>query len=234
MRSAASMPKTSRTRSSVDRSSCAPATGPLRPRTTSSSLRTQRPEAARIMCVPAGDGPDAGAVRVLVVPAAVDDELGRLRFEQLIPEEETLRQIGAALDERRVIGSRVVVEPPVYQGVTIVARLRAKPRTSTERLERDAIEALHRYFHPITGGPDGRGWQFGRPVLVGEVFSVLQSVSGLELVEDARLFAADPLVVTAAKRSSGSISRPTLWCSRTGIKSWSKATRGRARERAYR
>jgi predicted phage baseplate assembly protein len=155
--------------------------------------RDAAPEAARVFCAPAEDGADAGAVRVLVVPSAVDDELGGLRFEQLIPTEETLRQISSSLEERRVIGARVVVEPPAYQGVTIVARLRAKSRTSTQRLERDAIEALNRYFHPIYGGLGGRGWPFGRPVLVGEVFSVLQAVRGLELVEDARLFAADPV-----------------------------------------
>ena len=55
------------------------------------------------------------------------------------------------------------------------------------------MRALYDYFHPITGGPNGDGWPFGRPVNVGEVYSVLQGLRGTELVEDARLFGADPV-----------------------------------------
>jgi predicted phage baseplate assembly protein len=151
------------------------------------------PEVARVRCVAAGDGADAGDVRVLIVPAAADDDRGRLEFEQLIPSESTLSRIAGFLDERRVIGARVMVEPPVYQGITVVARVRARPRTDRQRLEQDAVGALYRYFHPIRGGPDGDGWPFGRPVQVGEVFSVLQALRGTSLIEDVRLFAANPI-----------------------------------------
>ena len=37
------------------------------------------------------------------------------------------------------------------------------------------------------------GWPFGRPVNVGEVYAVLQGLRGTELVEDVRLFGADPV-----------------------------------------
>jgi len=61
------------------------------------------------------------------------------------------------------------------------------------RLREDALRALYAYFSPIGGGPEGRGWPFGRPVQIGEVYSVLQRVRGTELVEDVRLFGADPI-----------------------------------------
>lgn len=155
--------------------------------------REAAPEVARVRCAPAGEGTDAGAVRVLVVPSAVEDEPGRLRFEQLVPADETLQRIAGYLDERRVIGARLVVEPPVYQGITVVARLRSRRRTSPERLQNAARTALYTYFHPITGGPDGTGWPFGRPIHVGEVYSVLQRLPGTEFVEEVRLFPADPI-----------------------------------------
>lgn len=156
------------------------------------SLRAA-PEVARVRCVPAGEGTDAGAVRVLVVPSAVEDEPGRLRFEQLVPSDETLGRISTYLDDRRTIGARLVVEPPTYQGITIVARLRARKRTAPERLQAAALEALYQYFHPIAGGPDGNGWPFGRPIHAGEVYAVLQRLPGTEFVEEARLFPADPI-----------------------------------------
>ncbi|HSL67548.1 MAG TPA: putative baseplate assembly protein, partial [Actinomycetota bacterium] len=149
--------------------------------------REAAPEAARVRSVSASDGGEAGSVRILVVPAAAHDEVGSLRFEQLVPSDETLQRITDYLDERRVVGARVNVEPPVYQGITVVARLRARARTSPHRLQQAALEALYRYFDPIKGGPDGTGWPFGRPIQVGEVYSVLQRLRGIELVEDARL-----------------------------------------------
>ncbi|WP_130783208.1 putative baseplate assembly protein, partial [Cellulomonas biazotea] len=148
---------------------------------------------ARVRCVAAGDGADAGAVRVLVVPTAVPDAAGVLRFEDLVPQADTLQAIAEHLDERRPVGVRVLVEPPFYQGVTVVARLSPRPRADVAQLATDAERALHRYFEPLQGGPDGDGWPFGRPVQAGEVYAVLQQLAGTEIVEDVKLFAADPI-----------------------------------------
>ncbi|MFF3191763.1 putative baseplate assembly protein [Streptomyces misionensis] len=152
--------------------------------------RQAAPSVRRVRCLPAGDG--AGAVRVLVVPDAVADDGDRLRFEQLIPSDQVLAAITGSLDERRLIGTRLVVEPPVYQGVTVVARLATAPG-DTDRVRDAALAALFRYLNPLRGGPDGTGWPFGRPVQYGEVFGVLQRATGNALVEEIRLFAADPI-----------------------------------------
>jgi predicted phage baseplate assembly protein len=150
------------------------------------------PEVARIRAVAAGDGADAGSVRVLVVPSAGSRD-GWLRFEQLIPGEETLQKITDRLEEARVIGTRAIVEPPIYRGVTVVAKLRARSRQNPTRLQEAALAALYAYFDPISGGPEGTGWPFGRPVNIGEVYSVLQGLRGTEFIDDARLFGADPV-----------------------------------------
>ena len=68
-----------------------------------------------------------------------------------------------------------------------------RPRQNPTRLQEEALRALYAYFDPIAGGPEGTGWPFGRPVNVGEVYSVLQGLRGTEVVEDARLFGADPV-----------------------------------------
>ncbi len=60
-------------------------------------------------------------------------------------------------------------------------------------LQKACLAALFDYFHPVRGGPDGTGWPFGRPLHVGEVYAVLQRLDGVELIEDARLFPADPI-----------------------------------------
>jgi predicted phage baseplate assembly protein len=154
--------------------------------------RSAAPEVARVRAVAATNGPDAGSVRVLVVPSAsLADE--RLRFEQLVPGETTLQRITDRLEETRVIGTRLVVEPPVYRGVTVVAKLRARPRANPARLQEAALDALYAFLDPIRGGPDRTGWPFGRPVTAGELNSVLQQLRGTEIVDDLRIFGADPV-----------------------------------------
>jgi len=150
--------------------------------------REAAPEAARVRCVPV-DG-SAEAVRVLVVPSVADPL--KLEFADLDPSPQMLDRITRHLDERRCLGARVSVEPPFYQGVTVVARLRSRPRAAVEALRDRCTRALYDYLNPLIGGPDGDGWPFGRPVQAGEVYAVLQRLPGVDLVEEVRLFGADP------------------------------------------
>ncbi|MCD9898978.1 putative baseplate assembly protein [Streptomyces sp. MT29] len=163
--------------------------------------REAAPSLRRVRCLPAVAG-EGGAVRVLVVPDAVPDEGGHLRFEQLIPSDQVLAAVAERLDERRLVGTRLVVEPPAYQGVTVVARLVAAPG-DVDRVRAEALEALFRHIDPLRGGADGTGWPFGRPVQYGEVFAVLQGVRGAGLVEEVRLFPADPI----SGRRGGAVDR---------------------------
>jgi predicted phage baseplate assembly protein len=151
--------------------------------------REAAPEVARVRALTAEDGAEAGSVRLLVVPSASQE--GRLELEQLTPSDATLVAIKKRLDETRVIGTRVLIETPGYQGVSVVATLRARPRTSRDGLRDAALEALYSYFDPISGGPDGAGWPFGRPVNLGEIYSILQGLRGTEYIEEARLFPVD-------------------------------------------
>jgi predicted phage baseplate assembly protein len=162
--------------------------------------REAAPDVARVRCVAAGAGADAGGVRVLVVPAVPADD--QLRFEALIPSESLVRTIAEHLDRRRVIGARLVVEPPAYQGVTIVAKVLAAATADPNRVQRESVEALYRFFHPVIGGTHGDGWPFGRQVHQGEVYAILQRMRGIELVEDVRLFAADPVTGERGKPES--------------------------------
>jgi predicted phage baseplate assembly protein len=152
------------------------------------------PEIARVRCVPAGEGASAaGAVRVLIVPSAASQD-GRIRFGNLLPAEKTLTSIAEALEDVRIVGTRVSIEPPLYRGITVVARLVARPRVNTERLRADALQSLYGFLSPLPGGgPEGEGWPFGRPVQSGEIFGLLQRVPGVDVVEDVRIFSADPV-----------------------------------------
>ncbi len=149
------------------------------------------PEVARVRCVGAGDGADAGGVRLLVVPAARSAG-GQLTPDQLVPPRGTVEKIARRLDECRLIGTRLLVEPPRYRWLTVTARLRARPRADHRQLEAAVLEALYSYYNPVSGGPEREGWPFGRTVIPGEVFALLQTLPGCDLVEQIELYEADP------------------------------------------
>ncbi len=151
--------------------------------------------AVRVHCVPPATPADP--VRVLVLPDVAGYGHGRLPFTALTPDAELLGRIAGALDSRRLVGTRVVVEPPRYRGVTVVVRLRARRGRDGERLAEDALAALYRWLHPRDGGPQGSGWPFGRPVTLGDAHAALAELADLDYVEDARLYPADP--VTGAR-----------------------------------
>lgn len=167
--------------------------------------RAAAPGIARVHAVPAGElapgatgpaspeGEAADGIRVLVVPAVADDEDGTMPFVRLAPPAEMLHSVAAELDRRRTIGARVVVEPPLYQGLTVVAQLRSHPFSDPVRVRDEATRSLYRYLHPIHGGIERTGWPFGRPVHVGELYAVLQTVIGVDLVEAVQLYPADPV-----------------------------------------
>ena len=178
--------------------------------------RDVAPDAARVACLPAtanGAAPAGsgaalpGAVRVLVVPRVVTDERGHIAYDDLAdPPRELLRRISDHLDRRRLVGTRLVVEPPFYQGVTVVARVSTGPDARPETVQEAAVRALYAYLSPQDGGPDGRGWPFGRAVRTFDLSAVLARVPGLAEVDDVRLFPADP----ASRRRGGQVERIDL------------------------
>jgi predicted phage baseplate assembly protein len=149
------------------------------------------PKVARVRCVPASRG--EAAVRVLVVPFVPVDAAGRVAYDDVrAPDAALLTAIARHLDERRLVGTRLLVTPPAYQGVTVVARLAARRGFDAAEVQAAAVRAINDYLSPLDGGPDATGWPFGRPVNDFEVSGVLAGVRGVDLVEEVLLFPADP------------------------------------------
>jgi predicted phage baseplate assembly protein len=151
--------------------------------------RQVAPEIARVQCFP-----DAGGVRVLVVPYVDGDDVGRIRREHLNPLPESLGRITAYLDERRLIGTRLVVEPPAYRWLTAVISVRARPRHQAEEVRAQVLRAVYGLFDPLRGGPEENGWPLGRAVQPHAVNATLARIPGVDMSEEimVQLFPADP------------------------------------------
>ena len=153
------------------------------------------PEVARVACIqPGADGdasrPPAGTIAVLVLPK-VADPIRAVPLDEIRPSQVLREQVARYLDARRLLTARVVVSPPTLVGVAVSATLRSAPGSDPEAVRGRAMDALHRYCSPWTGGPAKTGWPFGRPIHVGELFAVLGGVDGVAYVEAATLSPVD-------------------------------------------
>ena len=150
------------------------------------------PDAARVHCV--AEAGQAAGVRVLVVPHLASDEVGRIRFADLDPPDATLERISNSLDERRLVGTRLLVQPPEYVWLTAVVSVSARPRYDPSEVRTEVLRALYSLFHPLYGGPDGTGWPLGRSVQSHEVHAALARIAGVDMSREVNvaLFPAEP------------------------------------------
>ena len=82
---------------------------------------------------------------------------------------------------------RVTVIPARYHEVGVDSVVGPTSMDLAGPVRDGAAEALLRFFHPLTGGPEGKGWPFGRDVHVSDVASALATVAGLGHVERLNL-----------------------------------------------
>jgi hypothetical protein len=120
-----------------------------------------------------------GIVTVVVVPS--------LPADRPSPSAGLIRVVASRLEQRRTIGTRVVVAGPSYLEVAIRASVKAFDGTDKARLSRGVSDALDAYFHPLHGGPDGTGWPLGRDVFRAEVMQVIDETAGVDHVVSLEL-----------------------------------------------
>jgi hypothetical protein len=88
---------------------------------------------------------------------------------------------------RRIIGTRVEVIGPNYKQVTVSARVKAMRGANAAEVASRVKAALNQFFHPLTGGPDGTGWPFGRDVFRSEVLQLIDDTPGVDHVTSLEL-----------------------------------------------
>jgi predicted phage baseplate assembly protein len=159
--------------------------------------RQATPAIARARCIAVRDGRGGaeestpGRVRLQLVPAMPSGD-GPLAPERTEVTPRIRDEVQAYLDDRRLLGSELVLENAAYTWVSAIARVRPKPRANRARLTARAAEAIYRYIHPTTGGPDYLGWPFGRELFSGEIYSILQAIDGVDFVEEVVVHQVDP------------------------------------------
>lgn len=143
---------------------------------------------ARVRCL-APDSP-GDAVRLLVVPK-IEEPPETLSLDDFALPDDMIARISGYLDDRRVLGSKIEVGTPYYQGVTIAALLTARPGRPQTLVRDRAMRVLYDYVNPVTGGPDRMGWSFDDDLNSALVFQLLDTVEGVERVDEVLFFEYD-------------------------------------------
>lgn len=126
--------------------------------------------------------PETNLVTVTVMPYSP--------LERPTPSQGFLDTICQHLDKHRLITTNLRVVPPEYVQVSVDAEIRIKPQYEPTTTQAKIETALATFLHPLTGGPDGSGWPFGRSVYQSEIYAVIEAVDGVDCVTRLALRAA--------------------------------------------
>ena len=143
---------------------------------------------ARVRCLPPVTPGDP--IRLLVVPR-LEERPETLVLDDFALPDEMITRVSQYLDDRRILGSKIEVGTPFYQGVTVAALLTASPGRPASLVRERAMRAIYDYVNPLTGGPDRQGWSFDADLNSALVFQLLEAVEGVERVDEVLFFEFD-------------------------------------------
>ncbi len=82
------------------------------------------------------------------------------------------------------LGLEIAVREPNFYAVHTSVWLSPREGADPSELRRAALEALERFLHPVTGGPEGRGWSLGTLPEAAELKALVRSaLPGAEVAE---------------------------------------------------
>ena len=142
----------------------------------------------RVRCLPPVEAGDP--VRLLVVPS-IAHPAEMLQLDHFALPDDMIRRIGDYLDDRRILGSKIEVGTPYYQGVTVAALVSARPGRPPSLVQDRAMRALYDFINPLKGGAEGSGWAFDADLNAAQIFQLLEAVEGVERVEEVLFFEYD-------------------------------------------
>jgi len=132
-----------------------------------------------------------GQVYVLVIPRIPNPE-GRIDPQTLNLKQEDIAAITSYLDERRLLTTRLDIRPPAYQWVSVKVKLRPAPGADQNQVRSEVMGRLYKYLNPLTGGPTGDGWPFGRELFLSDIYQCLQGIPNVLFVRTVEMYAARP------------------------------------------
>jgi hypothetical protein len=139
-------------------------------------------EVARVKCVPLrnlavnplDEKELPGAVSVIIMPYSTD--------AKPLPSLELISRVQNYLEAHADPTASINVVGPLYVRVNITAELALSSLEGAAAVEQSVEQKLASFLHPLTGGFDGTGWDFGREPYKSDFYWLLESVPGVDHV----------------------------------------------------
>lgn len=138
---------------------------------------------ARAKCLPNTNSrlqAEIGWVTVIVVPDSKDIKpVPSLELRSIVS-----KYLEACTTNTIASPHRVHVDGPAYVDINVSADVFVPSIDMASQVEREARSRLVAFFHPLTGGPEQRGWDFGREIHISDIYALLEGINGVDHVEN--------------------------------------------------
>ncbi|MCX9024758.1 MAG: putative baseplate assembly protein [Candidatus Methanoperedens sp.] len=154
-------------------------------------VREASPKVAMVKCLPTTDpGKNfrPGFITMIIVPDERENP-------KPVPSQGLINEIQDYIFNRTstyltTYPSQITLIGPGYIQVGVEAKVNFTSIADAKIIEGRIIENLKRFFHPLIGGPEKEGWDFGRNVYISQVYEVIESTDGVDYVEGLTLNAS--------------------------------------------
>ena len=144
-------------------------------------------EVARAKCLPLFDltqDPDAkhtkpGVVSLIVAPRSTDPKPE--------PSQDLFDRVRTYIDARRQLVGDLKLVGPEYVRVDLECEIAVCDPEAASEVELAAKSAIEGYLHPVAGGRNGTGWEFGEEAQRSDFFGLIEAIPGVSHVRELRV-----------------------------------------------
>jgi hypothetical protein len=130
-----------------------------------------------------------GQVLLVVVPSSAEP--------QPVPSRELLDRVESFVRERSPPAARLTVTGPAWAEVRVAVSVIPESLEAAEPVRDRIQQALARYLHPLHGGDEGTGWDFGRWPHRSDLYALLMALEGVDRVDSLTVSVNAPKDVLA-------------------------------------
>jgi baseplate J-like protein len=106
------------------------------------------------------------------------------------------RYLASRADLTMIDEGHLFIGPPEYVPINVDVTVFAKSLDAVARAELSVRQKLDQFLHPLTGGVDGTGWDFGRDLAASDIYRLLEDIDEVDHIEKLRLSAGDAETIT--------------------------------------
>jgi predicted phage baseplate assembly protein len=152
------------------------------------------PEVARAKCIPLvnviddAEGSDKtlvrnGTVSLIIVPRSAEAKPS--------PGVELIGRVQNFIARRQSPVVELVIAGPKFVRINVTADVAPVALDGASEIKLAVVQALSSYLHPLTGGVDGNGWDFGRYPHVSNFYALVEAIPGVDHVRNLQFVPAE-------------------------------------------